>query len=121
MLLVLVLSQGERESEDCSIAYFSKKLLPREQAYSTVEKRVFTSCTGHKTLESRLVGEVIQTEHRALQWLHQFKENNSRLTRWSLVLLPYTFTVQHRKGKANGNADALSRMERSTSCQNVEC
>ena len=31
-----VLSQGEEE--DQPIAYFSRKLLPREQAYSTVEK-----------------------------------------------------------------------------------
>ena len=30
-----VLSQGE---EDQPIAYFSRKLLPREQAYSTVKK-----------------------------------------------------------------------------------
>ena len=29
------------------------------------------------------------------------------------MLQPYTFTVKHRKGKANANADALSRMERS--------
>uniref|UniRef100_A0A1X7V418 Reverse transcriptase RNase H-like domain-containing protein n=1 Tax=Amphimedon queenslandica TaxID=400682 RepID=A0A1X7V418_AMPQE len=58
------------------------------------------------------------TDHRALQWLHKFKEKNARLTRWSLILQPYNFTIQHRKGVANANADALSRLERkSTSCQ----
>jgi hypothetical protein len=31
-----VLSQGEKE--DQPIAYFSRKLLPREKAYSTIEK-----------------------------------------------------------------------------------
>uniref|UniRef100_A0A1X7TL15 Reverse transcriptase RNase H-like domain-containing protein n=1 Tax=Amphimedon queenslandica TaxID=400682 RepID=A0A1X7TL15_AMPQE len=43
-------------------------------------------------------------------WLHQFEEKNARLTRWSLTLQPYNFTVQHKKGLANANADVLSRM-----------
>ena len=33
-----------------------------------------------------------------------------RLTRWSLALQPYTFEIQHRKGRDNANADALSRL-----------
>ena len=58
-----------------------------------------------------LIGKpfVIQTDHRSLKWLNRLKENNSRLTRWSLALQPFTFVVEHRSGTANGNADALSR------------
>ena len=37
------------------------------------------------------------------------KENNSRLTRWSLALQPYQYSVQYRTGQKNGNVDALSR------------
>ena len=111
-----ILSQGEGESEDSPIAYFSRKLLPREQAYSTVEKECLAIVLAVRHFRAYLLGRpfVIQTDHRALQWLHQFKEKNARLTRWSLVLQPYSFTIQHRKGKANANADALSRLERST-------
>ena len=50
----------------------------------------------------------IQTDHRALVWLDCLKENNAWLTRWSLSLQPYVYSVCHRTGKANGNADALS-------------
>ena len=39
------------------------------------------------------------------------KQNNSRLTRWSLSLQPYTFRVKYRVGKAHGNVDALSKRE----------
>ena len=52
---------------------------------------------------------VIQTDHRALEWLDRLKDNNSRLTRWSLALQPYRYTVRYRAGTANGNADGLSR------------
>jgi len=51
----------------------------------------------------------VQTDHRALEWLDRLKDNNARLTRWSLSLQPNKFTVIYRTGKANGNADALSR------------
>ena len=41
--------------------------------------------------------------------MDKLKDSNSRLTRWSLALQPYDFTVVHRSGSANGNADGLSR------------
>jgi hypothetical protein len=53
---------------------------------------------------------LIQTDHRALQWLNNFKEKNARLTRWSLLLQPFNFIVEHRKGQQNAKADALSRL-----------
>ena len=31
--------------------------------------------------------------------------------RWSLALQPYQFTIEHRKGKDNANANGLSRLE----------
>lgn len=39
------------------------------------------------------------------------KEPNSRLTRWRLKLSEYDFTIIYKQGKANTNADALSRIE----------
>ena len=67
---------------------------------------------GFKAFETYLLGKpfVIQTDHRVLQWLQQFKDKNRRLTCWSLALQPYTFTVTHCKGRENANADALSRI-----------
>ena len=52
---------------------------------------------------------IIQTDHRALQWLDRLKDNNPRLARCSLALQPYQFTVEHKAGLFNGNTDALSR------------
>eukprot|EP00731_Ephydatia_muelleri_P026442 Em0018g542a len=56
-----------------------------------------------------LTGYYRKTEHRSLEWLDRLKENNSRLTRWSLALQPYQYSVQYRTSQKNGNADALSQ------------
>ena len=107
-----VLSQFDAEGIDHPVAYYSRKLLPREQRYSTVEKECLAIKLATHAFRVYLLGRkfTIQTDHRALQWLDRLKENNSRLTRWSLALQSFKFEVQHRAGKANANADALSRL-----------
>lgn len=111
-----VLSQLEESGADRPIAYFSKKLLSREVHYAAVEKECLAIWLGVRAFSTYLIGRpfTLQTDHRALQWLQQFREKNSRLMRWSLSLQPYQFTVEHRKGVDNANADALSRLVAST-------
>lgn len=106
-----VLSQRDDKGEDHPVAFFSRKLLPREVQYSTIEKECLAIKLGVQAFRVYLIGRpfVIQTDHRSLTWLDKLKDNNARLTRWSLFLQPYNYTVEHRAGKANGNADALSR------------
>ena len=53
---------------------------------------------------------IIHTDHQTLQWLSNVKYENSYLARWSLALQPYQFESQHRKGRANANADSLSQI-----------
>ena len=105
-----VLSQGVNVNRPK--AYFSRKLLPRERAYSTIGKECLALVLAVKQFKVYLLGKpfVIQTDHKALQWLQQFREKNAQLTHWSLQLQSYTFTVQHRKGRENANAVSLSRL-----------
>ena len=106
-----VLSQRDNNGTDHPIAFFSKKLLARELRYSTVEKECLAIRLATHSFRVYLMGRpfIIQTDHRALQWLDRLKDSNPRLARWSLALQPYQFTVEHRAGHLNGNADALSR------------
>ena len=53
---------------------------------------------------------IVQTDRCSLKRLHRLKENNARLTRWSLALQPYNFTLSHHTGKDNGIANSLSRV-----------
>ncbi len=106
-----VLSQQDASGVEHPIAYFSRKLLPREERYATVEKECLAIKLGVHAFRVYLLGRpfVIETDHRSLEWLHRMKGDNGRLTRWSLALQPYDFTVVYRSGKENANADGLSR------------
>ncbi|KAG5867895.1 hypothetical protein JTB14_021176 [Gonioctena quinquepunctata] len=56
----------------------------------------------------------ILSHHRPLQWLFSLKDANSKLVRWRLKLEEFDYEVVYKKGKANTNADALSRVEINT-------
>ena len=107
-----VLSQQDNDNIEHPIAYYSRKLLPRETRYSTIEKECLAikAATHHFRVYLHGWRFTIQTDHRALEWLDRLKDNNARLTRWSLALQPYNFQVQYRAGHSNGNADTLSRI-----------
>ena len=83
-----VLSQLDDEGNDRLISYFSRKLLPREEKYSTIEKECLAIKLGVEAYKVYLIGRrfTVQTDHRSLVWLNKLKEKNSRLTRWSLAL-----------------------------------
>ena len=54
---------------------------------------------------------MVVTDHIALKYLMNVKADTGRIARWALALQGYDFTVIHRKGVVNTNADALSRRE----------
>ncbi|XP_065929667.1 uncharacterized protein [Magallana gigas] len=101
----------EKCGECHPLVYLSKKLLPREQNFATVEKEYYAIVWAVQRLQKYLYGRefIIETDHRALQWLKTMKSQNPRLLRWSLVLQEYRFTVKHIPGANNKMADLLSR------------
>ena len=115
-----VLSQIGDDGEEHPVVYISRKLLPREERYSIVEKECLAVVWALQTLNIYLYGRefILQTDHQALYWLNRMQTKNARLTRWCLFLQEWRFQIQYRKGTRNGNADALSRepLMEQTSC-----
>ncbi|CAL9704267.1 unnamed protein product [Knipowitschia caucasica] len=102
----------EVDGERRPVAFLSRKLLDRETRYSTVEKECLAMKWEIESLRYYLMGRhfSLETDHRALQWLHKMKDSNTRIAGWYLALQPYNFTVYYKAGKCNTVADALSRV-----------
>ena len=114
----MVLSQIKEDGKEHVIAYASKSLNNAEKNYSVTEQeclavvwaiRHFQHYLGLKPFE-------VITDHSALKWLQTAKMPTGRRARWIMDLQQYDFTIKHRAGKLNANADALSRIELEFSC-----
>eukprot|EP00731_Ephydatia_muelleri_P032349 Em0023g856a len=95
-----VLSQQGPDGQEHPVGYFSRKYSAREQNYSTVEKECLAIKLATQAFQVYLLGRefVVETDHRALEWLHRFKDTNPRLCRWSLMLQPFKFTGEQQRG-----------------------
>ena len=107
-----VLSQG-RVGSDKPISFASRTLSSSECNYSTIEKELLAIVWATKYFRPYLFGRkfLIVTDHKPLMWLMSLKEPNSKLVRWRLKLAEFEFEIVYKKGKANTNADALSRIK----------
>lgn len=105
-----VLSQ-EGEEGDQPVAFFLRKLLPREKNWATMDHKCLAIVEGIKHFAFYLSGVpfTVVTDHQCLKYLDSVRDGGGKRTRWTLLLQEYDFKVIHRPGKANGNADGLSR------------
>lgn len=105
-----VLAQGTLGAEK-PVVFLSRKLLPRETRYSTIEKECLAIKWALEALRYYLLGREfdLETDHRALTWIHSMKDHNARVTRWYLALQPFRFQIRHCPGRKNLVADYLSR------------
>ena len=78
-----VLSQRDAAGSDHPVCYFSRKLLPREKRYSTIEKECLAIKLATQAFRVYLLGKpfTVQTDHRALEWLDNVREDNTKLSR----------------------------------------
>lgn len=122
--LGVVLSQIDQNGDEHPVLYLSRKLTPREEAYSTSEKECLCIVWGIQKLACYIQGTkfTVETDHCPLSWLKQMSDKNGRLLRWSLILQEYTFEVKYRKGAENKKCGwTESRRLRKGSCFTSVC
>ena len=105
-----VLSQG-KIGEDTPVTYASRVLNKHEKNYSTTEKEMLATIFALKTFRSYLYGRpfTLVTDHRPLVWINSMNDPTSRVMRWRERLKEFEFNIQYKAGRADANADALSR------------
>ena len=93
------------------IAYFSRKLRPEETRYSVTELEALAIVASIKHYHYYVYNTefVVVTDHMPLKTIFDNKSNNSRINRWSLFLLDYSFTCRYKSGQTHHLPDALSR------------
>lgn len=106
-----ILSQGDIGS-DLPIAYSSRTLNKAESNYSTTERELLAIVWATNHFRPYLYGRrfKIITDHRPLVWLFNVKDPGSKLVRWRLKLEEYDYEIIFKPGRANTNADCLSRL-----------
>jgi len=105
-----VLSQ-KKEGKEYVIAYASRSTNKAEENYPITDLECLAIVWSIKHFHHYLSRPfTIVTDHAALKWLKTSKMPKGRRARWIMELQQYHFTIEHRAGKNNANADALSRM-----------
>ena len=106
-----VLSQKQPDGTERVIAYASRVLSKPERCYCVTRKEFLAAVSFIKHFRPYLLGNpfILRTDHSSLTWLYNFKNPEGQLARWLEALQEYNFTIEHRKGRLHGNADAMSR------------
>ncbi|XP_073721213.1 uncharacterized protein [Misgurnus anguillicaudatus] len=106
-----VLLQDDLEGIEHPVCYFSRKFDVHQKHYSTIEKEALAlilSLNHFDVYVSSSVPLIVYTDHNPLVFLHNMRNTNQRLMRWSLFLQGYDLKICHIRGKDNVLADALS-------------
>src|SRR6202000_755667 len=80
--------------------------------YSATERECLAVVEAVKMFRPYLYSNefTIITDHKALVWLDQHKDDKLKLMKWALELMEYNYTIKYRPGNKSGNVDALSRL-----------
>jgi len=106
-----VLSQTGLDGNERPIAFASRVLTKTEASYHATEKECLAIVWALKKFECYLDGQefILETDNRALTWLHSMKDASSKFMRWALKIQDFQPKIRHCPGKLNVVADALSR------------
>ena len=107
-----VLSQIGNDGKEHVVAYASRSMNQAEVNYPITDQECLAIVWAIRHFQHYLELQpfTIVTDHSALKWLQTSKIPKGRRARWIMELQQFKFTIKHRPGKANANADALSRM-----------
>ena len=112
-----VLFHRYKDNTERPIANASKTLTATQKRYPQIQKEALSIIFALKKFHQFLYGRkfILVTDHKPL--ISMFGPNTAtpllaanRLSRWSLMLSQYNYTIEYRPTKQHGNADALSRL-----------
>jgi len=118
-----VLSQLDEQGQEVVVSYASKTLSKSQRNMGSTKKELLAVVTFTAYFRHYVRGAqfTLGTDHKALLWLHSFREVDGLLARWIERLAVFDYTIVHRPGKQHVNADALSRIGASEEVSTPAC
>jgi len=110
--IAAIISQ-KQEGEERFIGAGARKCNQVEQNYPSHKGELAAAVMGMRKFEHilRFKPFILRTDSKCMQFLGSLKEVRGIYARWLNFLQGFDFSVVHRPGVKNQNADALSRME----------
>jgi hypothetical protein len=112
-----ILSHRYEDGSERPIIFKAKALDATQRKYSQIDKEAFAIAFSVKKFQQFLYGRkfILVTDHKPLTAIFGPKAGIptlavSRLQRYALLLSAFDYSIEYRKSKNNGNADALSRL-----------
>jgi hypothetical protein len=105
-----VLSQQDSLGREYMVACCSRSLNKAEGNYSSYKGECLAAVWAVKLFKHFIHGRrfTLVTDHEPLKWLMGSATLEGTHARWACILQEYDFTIIHRPGSQNANADALS-------------
>ena len=109
MAAVLAQMQDGKDRANC---YASKAFSKSQSNYSATKRELLALVAFTRHFKHYFLGRKFKsvTDHRALQWLQNFKDPDGLTARWLQKLAAFDYEVQHRPGESIRHADGLSRL-----------
>ena len=109
--MAAVLSQKQNNQERF-LGCVAKKCSASERNYPSHKGELASCILGLKKFEHILRAKpfIIRTDSKCLEFLQSLKDARGMFARWITFLSSFDYTIVHRKGAQQKNADALSRM-----------
>ena len=106
-----ILAQRGPSGDERVISFASKGFSSAEKNWTTTEKEAFAIVWALQYFHAYVYGVkvIIYSDHKALNWLRNFKHPNGKLARWILKLEQYDYEIIHRPSTLMSHVDALSR------------
>ena len=117
-----ILWQFDDSNRESSMYYASRQMSPAEKKYTTTEREALAVIYAYKKFRHYLLGYriVFHTDHDSLKYLVNKPDLSGWIARWILLLQEFNYKVVVKSGKANANADYLSRQRGTEALEDIQ-
>ena len=117
-----ILWQYDDSNRESPVYYASRQMSLAEKKYTTTEREALAVIYACKKFQHYLLGYriVFHTDHDSLKYLVNKPDLSGRIARWILLLQEFNYEVVVKAGKANANADYLSRQRGTEAVEDIQ-